>query len=136
MGDNASALEDAAEQLEDAAEAVEDAADDAIEAPADAADAIDTTPIADAIGDAADGITHLDHESRISTLEATIAGLASATHEHYEYARGDHEHIDLTPEPDIPVPPAPEEIETSDEPTDEPPTRTHPLLARPFANKG
>jgi hypothetical protein len=141
MGDNAEALADAAAELEDAAEQVSDAAGEVVDAPATATDEIDTTPIADAIGDAADDVTHLDHEGRLAALETRLAGLApgatvaAADHMHFDLAAADHSHVDLTPPEEIPVPPAPADTEPeNDESTeDEAPSRTHPLLARPFA---
>jgi hypothetical protein len=121
-------LHDAAESISDAAESVADAAEDAVTAPIAV---IDSEPIADAIEGAADESTHLDHEGRIAALEASSAVIPE--HTHTELAAIGHTHVDELPPllDDIPAPEAPPE--TTDEPTDTAPERTHPLLMRPFA---
>lgn len=137
MSDHASALADAAAELEDAAKEVADAASDVTDAPATVSEEVDTTPIANAISDVADSVVDLDHEGRLAALEARLSGDEFARREHYhgDYAFSGHTHEEMTQPTveDIPAPEPPSEITENEEPTDEPPARTHLLLARPFA---
>jgi hypothetical protein len=84
--------------------------------------------VAEAISEVAEIDRMLDHESRISALESTLA-----SHTHPEYETPDVAPIAEPIIDDIPpAPPEPEEIATPEPVEDSRPNRSHPLFARPF----
>lgn len=136
-------MEQAADALEDAAAAVDDAAASTEHESGEAVEAIGTVvageAIADAVSDAQQADTALDHESRIAVLEAALATKAAVDHAHYEYAT--HEEVTATPPveavDEIPAAPTPPELsdggsDESNESEDEAPRRSHPLFTRVF----